>query len=126
MSEQTLIVRVPASEFLSANARHHWPVRAKRTRMLRRRARYHALSQGIKPVAGLCMVSVYVQYAHRRRADPANTYPSVKAMLDGLTDAGVWVDDDSAHVAGPAFYREDGTCKKGEYVFRFVLSPTTL
>jgi len=36
---------------------------------------------------------------HRR--DPANWYPSFKACVDGLVDAGVLNDDDHAHVIGP-------------------------
>jgi hypothetical protein len=37
----------------------------------------------------------------RRRADPANWYPSFKAGVDGLVDAGVLEDDDHTRVIGP-------------------------
>lgn len=37
----------------------------------------------------------------RRRADPANWYPSFKAAVDGLVDAGVLEDDDHTRVIGP-------------------------
>ena len=33
--------------------------------------------------------------------DPANAYPAVKALIDGLVDAGVLPDDDAAHLDGP-------------------------
>ena len=36
-----------------------------------------------------------------RRRDPANWYPSFKACIDGLIDAGVLPDDDAAHLDGP-------------------------
>jgi crossover junction endodeoxyribonuclease RusA len=36
-----------------------------------------------------------------RRADPANWYPSFKAAVDGLVDAGLLDDDDHTRVVGP-------------------------
>ena len=36
-----------------------------------------------------------------RRMDPANWYPSFKAAVDGLVDAGVVEDDDHTRVLGP-------------------------
>lgn len=39
--------------------------------------------------------------ATARRADPANWYPSFKAAVDGIVDAGVLDDDNHEHVAGP-------------------------
>ncbi|MFD0889967.1 hypothetical protein ACFQ08_35955, partial [Streptosporangium algeriense] len=39
--------------------------------------------------------------ATRGRRDPANWYPSFKAAIDGLVDAGVLVDDDDRHLVGP-------------------------
>ncbi|MGH3503177.1 MAG: hypothetical protein ACRDQA_20120, partial [Nocardioidaceae bacterium] len=46
------------------------------------------------------IVAVY-QPPDRRRRDPANLYPAVKACVDGLVDARVLPDDDAAHVVGP-------------------------
>jgi crossover junction endodeoxyribonuclease RusA len=37
----------------------------------------------------------------RRKRDPANWYPSFKAAVDGIVDAGVLSDDDSTRVIGP-------------------------
>lgn len=42
-----------------------------------------------------------VHPATRRKVDPANLYPSFKAAVDGLIDAGVLADDDARHVIGP-------------------------
>lgn len=39
--------------------------------------------------------------ATTRRADPANWYPSFKAAVDGLVDAGLLDDDDHTRVVGP-------------------------
>lgn len=35
------------------------------------------------------------------RRDPANWYPSFKAAVDGLVDAGLFADDDHSRVVGP-------------------------
>ena len=40
-------------------------------------------------------------YQNVLRADPANAQPTLKALVDGCTDAGIWVDDDSTHLIGP-------------------------
>ncbi|WIC88848.1 RusA-like resolvase [Streptomyces phage OnionKnight] len=36
-----------------------------------------------------------------RRADPANLYPSFKAAVDGIVDAGLLEDDDHTRLLGP-------------------------
>ena len=33
-----------------------------------------------------------------RRRDPHNATPTIKATIDGLVDAGIWVDDSSEYV----------------------------
>lgn len=50
----------------------------------------------IKPVYSSdkpCKVLVTVYAPTRRRLDPPNLYPTVKALIDGLTDANLWPDD---------------------------------
>lgn len=49
--------------------------------------RAHILGLYCPPTAGRC--------------DPANWYPSFKAAVDGIVDAGVLEDDDHTRVAGP-------------------------
>lgn len=46
-------------------------------------------------------VLVRVHKTTNRKYDAANLYPVAKAIGDGCTDAGLWVDDDNAHVLGP-------------------------
>jgi hypothetical protein len=46
-------------------------------------------------------VVAYVVKPRRGRYDPNNLWPTVKAVVDGVVDAGVLVDDDHAHVVGP-------------------------
>ncbi len=67
-------------------------------------------------------VTAFVQYPSNNRADPTNAAPSAKPIIDGFTSAGLWVDDDSKHVIGPDFRREEGqTGVKGLHRIRFVI-----
>ena len=101
MTGRTWIIQVPpGTPLLSANGREHWAVKARRTRQLRYLGFCLARQQRIPRLARAHVLATY-RPPDRRRRDPANMYPTVKAMLDGLTDAGVWADDDAAHVLGP-------------------------
>ncbi|MCX4994293.1 hypothetical protein [Streptomyces longwoodensis] len=49
------------------------------------------------------------------RCDPANWYPSFKAAVDGLVDAGLFEDDDHTRVVGPDM-RLGRVVKRGQLV----------
>jgi hypothetical protein len=42
-----------------------------------------------------------LRFTDRRRRDPCNYYPTVKACVDGLVDVGVLHDDSADYVLGP-------------------------
>ena len=48
-------------------------------------------------------IKVRVSPPTRRRLDPVNLYPTVKAIIDGLTDAAWWEDDDFTHLLEISF-----------------------
>ena len=82
-------------EMLNANDRPHWTQKAKITAYLRQIGRlkvsegkYTAYTK--KRQCGL-VVTLYAPT--KRRMDPPNFYPTVKALVDGMTDAGLWTDD---------------------------------
>lgn len=52
---------------------------------------------------------------NRGRRDPANLYPSFKAAVDGLVDAGLFEDDDHTRVVGPDM-RLGKVVKRGQLV----------
>ena len=99
-SEYSVTIDVPASEWLTSNGRYHWIQKARRTRALRLRAALAARAARIPPM-GRAHVTVHVHGRTRTRTDPANAYPAVKAVVDGLVDAGIIPDDDAAHLDGP-------------------------
>lgn len=80
---------------LNANDRPHWTQKAKITAYLRQIGRlkvsegkYTAYTK--KRPCGL-VVTIYAPT--KRRMDPPNFYPTIKALVDGMTDAGLWADD---------------------------------
>lgn len=82
-------------EMLNANDRPHWTQKAKITAYLRCMAflkgsegKYTSYTK--KRPCGL-VVTIYAPT--KRRMDPPNFYPTVKALVDGMTDAGIWTDD---------------------------------
>lgn len=48
-------------------------------------------------------IRVIVAPPTRRRLDPVNLYPTVKAIVDGLTDVAWWADDDFTHLLELSF-----------------------
>jgi len=42
-----------------------------------------------------------LSFGDARRRDPANWYPTAKACVDGLVDAGVLTDDSARYLTGP-------------------------
>lgn len=105
-------VALPAGlTLINSNQRLHFREKAKRTARIRATA-MEAVTEDRPLMAALAAAKpdVLFQRAHilgvihpatRRRADPANLYPSFKAAVDGLVDAGVLEDDDHTRVLGP-------------------------
>ena len=78
---------------LSLNQRHkHWSAPARWTRTLRGGAHLLALQAKI-PELDACTVTLLWLPPERRPRDEDNMYPTMKALADGLVDAGVVPDD---------------------------------
>lgn len=117
----TLTFAIPADYWLSANQRMHWAPRAKRTRALRELAKIRSEIDRI-PTHDVTHVAAFIGYPRNGKADPANAAPTVKALIDGMVDAGVWPDDDSTHVIGPTYLRDPKSPTPGHYTVRLVLT----
>jgi Holliday junction resolvase RusA-like endonuclease len=63
------------------------------------------LAKNVKvvPLFNIAKVTVTAAPPTRRRMDPPNLWPTAKAILDGLTDASWWSDDDFKHVVETSF-----------------------
>ena len=97
-----LTIPAPA-KWLNSNDRYtHWAVRHKLTRVWRNAAQVYARQARLPKGMGRVHLTVEVCRPRSNRADVGNFYPTVKAVVDGLTDYGCWVDDDDSHLVGPA------------------------
>lgn len=117
-----LTIPIPPEHWFTSNDRGRWYVFAPKTKALRLAAKTAATNADLGPYAKV-HVTAFIGYPRAGKADPGNAAPVVKALLDGLTDAGVWPDDDSAHVIGPDYRREEkSTGQPGVHTVRLVLT----
>lgn len=117
MSTQEIIIDVHNRLWITSNGRYHWADKARRTRELRRIGGMVARARRLRKL-DRARVIVHIQYSTRRNADPANAWPTVKAVTDGLIDYGLLPDDDDEHLVGPDMRREKGTCRRGYHRLR--------
>lgn len=102
MSRQWVLDFARPDEWISANHREHWAVKAAKTRAWRAATAMHARAAQV-PTLAAAHVLVEPRWCDKRRRDATNVAPTAKACLDGLTDAGVWADDDDSHLLEVAF-----------------------
>lgn len=111
---------IPKRYWMTSNGRYHWADKMERTRHLRRMG----LTVGQMHGTGfdqLVRIVAHIGYPTSGRADPNNAEPTVKPLIDGLTSAGVFIDDDSTHVIGPDFRRDDTRAERGTHTVRLVV-----
>ena len=109
---QRVTITLPAGiELLNANQRLHHAPKAKLTAAIRAAA-HEAVTEDEHLMAALAAARPHPLYERvhvlgilhppkNDRRDPANWYPSFKAAVDGLVDAGLLEDDDHTRVVGP-------------------------
>ena len=91
--------------YLSMNDRSHWRTRARAVKAWRTAAARAAVPAAWFVYGVPQEVWVQLDVADKRRRDPHNLYPTVKALIDGMTDAGCWDDDtpEWVHTNEPTF-----------------------
>lgn len=107
------------NEMINANDRMHFHVRSKITEHLRSLANLEARQQvgdlseeKIFSEEHPCYVIVHIAPPTNRRMDPPNWYPTIKALIDGLTDMGMFADDNKNIITGFLFLGEPKTQNK--------------
>lgn len=73
------------------------------------------------PLFNLFSVKVYISSPTNRRFDPPNFWPTIKPLIDGLTDCCYWVDDDWSHLKETSFLPDGVNKTKTDFVFRLVI-----
>lgn len=114
----SLILKVPAPEkYMNANDRPpHWAVKAKQTKAWREAGYAAALTASLPKIDKAHIVATLFFHDSRQR-DPNNYNPTTKAILDGMVDAGVFVDDNWKHVVGPDHRVGETTVKRGQQLY---------
>ncbi|WP_136314342.1 hypothetical protein [Actinomyces procaprae] len=120
-------VLIPKGEWIASNGpagRLHWAEKARRVKALRERAGWTARRARI-PALQRARIDAYLHGRTRRRVDPANAYPTIKALVDGLVDAHVLPDDDSLHLDGPHMYQgsADPAMTEGWHRITLIITP---
>lgn len=87
------------TRLLNMNERLHWTTERARAKAWRTTARINVPksvpTDGALPAA---LVHVALPVLGARRRDPHNYFPTVKHIVDGLVDAGLWPDDTPEYV----------------------------
>jgi len=95
-------IEMPAgAELLNSNDRDgHWGRRKRVTGELRQAAGWLAKAQRIPRLERAHILAI-LQPPDNRKRDPGNWYPSYKACIDGMVDAGILPDDYAKYLDGP-------------------------
>jgi crossover junction endodeoxyribonuclease RusA len=93
----TLTIPAP-TQWVSANDRSHWASKARLVKVWRDAGAIHAKAAKLPHIDQPVTITGYVRRTISRRADAHNRILTVKAVIDGLVDAGVFTDDSDKHV----------------------------
>ena len=117
-----LYFEIRDGNWLSSNgSRLHWTRIRERVQALRWIGHVAARNAGI-PKLGKCQVVAYVTPRSHGWFDPNNAAPTTKALIDGITDFGVWPDDNDLWVVGPDHRRGEGVAPPGVRKVRLVIT----
>ena len=86
---------------LNANSRKHSADRSTKTSIWRPAGRAAAQAAALPVLVPFVTIHATIYKPRAGRYDPTNLYPTIKAIIDGLTDYGLTEDDDYRHVDGP-------------------------
>jgi len=101
MNRQSMLTIEAPAGWINSNQRLHRQQVAKLTAAWRAAGDAAVTRMRWEPYAGPVHIFAHVWKPRAGRYDPNNLWPTVKAAVDGLVDAGFLVDDDHKHVIGP-------------------------
>ena len=114
----TLTFTIPNEQWLSSNQRLHYAPKSKRTKWLRNAARLLATEIGHGQYTDTVRVLAHIGYSSKTKADPNNAAPTTKALIDGLVEAGMFIDDSHEWVLGPDHRRDTEKAPRGFHTVR--------
>lgn len=93
------MIEFPApTQLMNMNDRFHWAKKAKLTDEWRQAAHWGAMLAKTPKNLPACTVTVHLPVKRRVRRDAMNYVATVKPIVDGLVDFGLWPDDDAEWV----------------------------
>lgn len=120
----TINLTIPApAKWLNSNDRLHWSRRAKLTKAWRHAAHIYARQAQLPKGLSRVRIDALVHKTTGNSFDAMNLYPTLKAVVDGLVDYGLVVDDNNDHVTGP-FITDGGRQEKAMVVLTITEIPT--
>lgn len=128
---ETLVFAVHRKHVLNANRAQHHRVKAQHVKHLRALSRttgtqhahnYQEQHGVVFPRFPYYTIVFTVYQPERRWIDPPNFSPTSKALIDGLTDAGWWDDDNLEHSLETTFRYGGLSGIPGTYVFKMTIT----
>lgn len=120
LTEQTFVYPIPREILLNSNGVYHYRVKGLRVKLLRSIGEKIGSKQRQKTFDKY-VVEVYVYPPTKRRLDPPNLYPTVKPLIDGMTDAHIWDDDDWKHMDYMKFKYGGESGMKDMFILKFIV-----
>lgn len=119
----TLRFRIHRDQWMTSNQRLHYQVKRRRTEALRtlayvqtRNTLQHPPLKNLVPIRKPMRLTATIHLPTARRFDPPNAWPTVKALVDGVVDAGILPDDSSDEIPVTSFQRGGVSGDAGVYL----------
>lgn len=115
------------NQIINANDRMNWRIKGLIAQFLRQLGHDKSIDMHYSPDNPLfspenpCVVSILVLAPTRRRFDAPNLYPTVKPLIDGMTDAGVWSDDNNHVIKSMTFATSEQLSGSHDYVISITI-----
>lgn len=110
----TWTVTIPApARWLSANQRVDLRRQTPDRRAWRTAGQEHARAAALPHLQRVHIVAE-LRFRDRRRRDPHNYYPTLKALVDGFVDFGLIPDDSHQYLVGPDIRGSELTSREGQ------------
>lgn len=105
---------IPRALVLNSNVKTGWQAKSRIARQLRERAGWTMRGAGlVASKHNTIVLKVTIEIDQRRQFDPPNYAPTLKPLIDGMTDAGLWTDDNGDIITAVVFTRGEGKAAKG-------------
>lgn len=115
------------NQIINANDRMNWRVKGFIAQFLRQLGHDKSVDVSYSPNNPLfspenpCIVSILVLAPTRRRFDAPNLYPTIKPLIDGMTDAGVWSDDNNRVIKSMTFSTSEQLSGSRDYMISIII-----